>query len=151
MSRATLIGAVAVVLAAGALVAPGYGRYVITSGSMGGALPTGALAYDRPVDAADVRVGDVVTFARPDAPSQRVTHRVVARDGDVLRTRGDANPVADPWRLGPGTRLQRVRFHVPYAGYAVAALRLPQLWIALLAACALLGLMRAGRRREVTA
>lgn len=150
MKRAATIAAVLFALV---LLAPGFGRYVITSGSMGSALPTGSLAFDRPVEAADVRVGDVVTFPRPDAPGTLVTHRVVARHGEVLRTRGDANPAADPWRLGPGTRLQRVRFHLPYAGYPVAALRsVPLAALGLLAlVLALLGAAAPRRRREVTA
>ncbi len=48
-----------------------------------------------PVLGRDVRLGDVVAFPRPDG--RLVIHRVVALEGDRLRTRGDAVAAADAW------------------------------------------------------
>src|SRR5919202_1795319 len=81
----------------------GYQRYVITGGSMGGALPRGSIAYDEVVPTERIRVGDVITY-RPPNSDRHLTHRVVwigkARNGMRLyRTRGDASHAPDPQAL----------------------------------------------------
>jgi signal peptidase I len=129
----------------------GLGRYAITGESMGDALPIGALAFTKDARAAELAPGDVITF-RPPGMTGTVTHRVVdVRDG-VVRTRGDANSAADPWRLPAATRVQRVVGHVPFAGYATSALRAP-LVLGLAGALLLAGAMRPRRaaREAVTA
>jgi signal peptidase len=110
----------------------GYQRYVITSGSMTGTYDRGSIVYDKVVPTADVRVGDVITYSPPRgmAGAALVTHRVVAIGRDrsgarLYRTKGDANPVADPWRFTLDRPTQaRVAFHAPYLGYVLAALAL---------------------------
>ena len=107
----------------------GYQRYVIVSGSMTGTYDRGSVVFDRVVPTTQLKVGDVITY-RPPADSgidHLVTHRVHAitsREGvRVYRTKGDANAVADPWTFTlPNATQARVSFHVPYAGFAVAAL-----------------------------
>ena len=79
--------------------------------------------------------------------------------------KGDANPVADPWtfRLGQPTQA-RVRYGIPYAGHALAALgrrdvrtavvTLPALLLALLSLAGLwrrLGAEAARRSAEAAA
>jgi signal peptidase I len=49
----------------------------------------------------EVRVGDVVVFAHPHNPGERVVHRVAAVEEKGLRTRGDNCPAADPWLVEP--------------------------------------------------
>ena len=108
----------------------GYERYVVTGGSMAGTLDRGSIAFDRPVPVADLRVGDVITYQPPPGrtSSALVTHRIVWAGRDragrrTFRTKGDANPSADPWRFTLTRPTQaRVAFHVPYAGYPLAAL-----------------------------
>jgi signal peptidase len=108
----------------------GWQRYVIVSGSMTGTYDRGSLVLDQVVPTASLRVGDVITYRPPAGASAHdlVTHRIAAiargRDGRrVFRTKGDANPVADPWTFTlPRPTQARVRFGVPYAGFAVAAL-----------------------------
>jgi signal peptidase len=123
-----LVALSALVLVPAAL---GYERYVISGGSMGGALPRGSIAYEERVPTVDLRPGDVITYTPPGHAS-RVTHRVVSiRDG-VLRTRGDANTAPDPWTFRLSGREQAVvRFQVPLAGYAFAALGIR--WVRMLA------------------
>jgi signal peptidase I len=108
----------------------GWQRYVIVSGSMTGTYDRGSLALDEVVPVASLKRGDVITYRPPRSSGvdHLVTHRIHAigrgRHGQrVFRTKGDANPVADPWTftLG-GPRQARVRFGVPYAGFAVSAL-----------------------------
>jgi signal peptidase len=121
-------------LALGAAVllpaAAGLQRYVVAGGSMTGTYDRGSLVYARVVPTASLRVGDVITYQPPAGagPRELVTHRIVAigvrRDGRrVFRTRGDANPVADPWRFTlPAPTQARVVLGVPYLGFALAAL-----------------------------
>jgi signal peptidase len=129
----TILFAIAVLI----LVPPllGYQRYVITGGSMGGSLPRGSIAYEEVVPTERIRVGDVITY-RPPNGGRLLTHRVVwigrERDGvRQYRTRGDANPDADPAAiLLPNDGQARLVFHVPLAGYVVAALSVRPLRIA---------------------
>jgi signal peptidase len=124
----------ALVLLAALMLVPaalGWQRYVITGGSMGGTIARGSIVYEEPVPVGRLRVGDVITFTPP-TRSDRVTHRIAAigRDGE-LRTKGDANAATDPWRIRPsGARQPVVRFHVPLAGYAFAALSIR--WVRML-------------------
>jgi signal peptidase I len=105
----------------------GWQRYAIVSGSMTGTYDKGSLVLDGVVPVDSLKVGDVITYLPPTG-DHLITHRIawIGRDqqgGRIFRTRGDANPVADPWtfRLDRPTQA-RVRFGVPYAGYALAAL-----------------------------
>jgi signal peptidase len=108
----------------------GFQRYVIVSGSMTGTYDRGSVVFDEVVPVADLRVGDVITYRPPAGagPMGLVTHRIyaIAHDrggGRVFQTKGDANPVADPWTFRLGGREQaRVRASVPYLGFAIAAL-----------------------------
>jgi signal peptidase len=105
----------------------GFQRYVITSGSMTGTYDRGSLVFDRVVPTSSVRAGDVITF-RPPGQVGLVTHRILSvrtvRGQRVLRTKGDANPMPDAWGAFAlhGADQARVAFHIPYAGFAIAAL-----------------------------
>jgi signal peptidase I len=107
----------------------GLQRYVIVSGSMTGTYDRGSVVYDRVVPTGTLRVGDVITYRPPgdSGVDHLLTHRIHAitthRGVRVYRTKGDANAVADPWTFTlPNATQARVSFHVPYAGFAVAAL-----------------------------
>jgi signal peptidase len=110
----------------------GWQRYVIVSGSMTGTYDRGSLVLDDVVPTSTLKVGDVITYRPPPSAGvdHPVTHRIAAiatsRSGErVYRTKGDANPVADPWTFTlPRPTQARVRFGVPYAGYAIATLSL---------------------------
>ena len=143
-----LLTAVAVALAAAVLVPAllGYQRYVITSGSMTGTYDRGSIVYDRVVPTRSLNVGDVITYAPPAGagPAGLVTHRIAAitpQSGGarVFRTKGDANPVKDPWTFTLSRPTQaRVAFHLPYVGYVLAALADRTLRMALIGVPALL-------------
>jgi signal peptidase len=125
-----LLAGGAIVLAAIVLVPAllGLQRYVITSGSMTGTFDRGSLVYDEVVPTATLKVGDVITYDPPQGAPGLVTHRIAAidvrRDGTrVFRTKGDANPTADPWTFTLAAPTQaRAAFHLPYVGFALAAL-----------------------------
>jgi signal peptidase I len=108
----------------------GWQRYVIVTGSMTGTYDRGSLVLDDVVPVASLERGDVITYRPPreSGVDHLVTHRIygIARGPhgqQVFRTKGDANPVPDPWTftLG-GPRQARVRAGVPYVGFAVSLL-----------------------------
>ena len=121
------------ILAALLVVAPavmGWERYAIVSGSMSGTYDRGSLVLADVVAVDELKVGDVITYRPPPGagPDHLITHRIawIGRDASgarSFRTKGDANPVADPWtfRLGDPTQA-RVRIGVPYAGHLLTAL-----------------------------
>jgi signal peptidase len=109
----------------------GWERYVIVSGSMTGTYDRGSLVFDEVVPVKSLKKGDVITYRPPrgSGPEGLVTHRIhsIGRDpktkAPVFRTKGDANPVADPWVFTlPNKSQARVVTGAPYMGFALAAL-----------------------------
>jgi signal peptidase I len=109
----------------------GWERYVIVSGSMTGTYDRGSLVFDEVVPTASLKVGDVITYKPPagSGPEGLVTHRIVAIGKEpktgarVYRTKGDANPVRDPWRFTlPDKSQARVVASVPKIGFMLGAL-----------------------------
>ncbi len=108
----------------------GMQRYVITSGSMTGTYDRGSLVFDTVVPTSSLKVGDVITYMPPSGsgPAGLVTHRIASITAGpggnrVFRTKGDANTAADPWTFSLGARTQaKAAFHLPYVGFAFAAL-----------------------------
>jgi signal peptidase len=121
--------AVALILALAVLVPAllGFQRYVITSGSMTGTYDRGSVVFDRVVATSSLRRGDVITF-RPPGHAGLVTHRITSaravRGQRVFTTKGDANRTTDVWGAIAlhDPHQARVVAHVPYVGYALAAL-----------------------------
>jgi len=111
----------------------GYERYVIVSGSMSGTYDKGTIVFAKAVPVEDLEVGDVITYQPPagTASDDLLTHRIAwigsDREGErIFRTKGDANPSADPWTFDLDQADQaRAAFSVPYVGYLLAALSLP--------------------------
>jgi signal peptidase len=97
---------------------------------MTGTYDRGSVVFDDVVSVNALKVGDVITYRPPagDGPDHLVTHRIAAitvdRNGNrTYRTKGDANQAADPWTFSlAGPSQARVRAHVPYVGYVIAAL-----------------------------
>jgi signal peptidase len=121
-----------VMTAIGLLVIPRLANWtvlVVLSGSMEPVMPTGGLALVEPVDAAAIKVGDVVTYPIPNHPGALVSHRVTAIEFDsgvpVLLTKGDANESPDGWRTPTSSVKGRVAVTVPYLGLASQLMRTP--------------------------
>lgn len=96
---------------------------VVASGSMAPTIPKGSIVVLRPISADKVTIGDIITFYPPDH-SQLVTHRVVAiadtADGPAFVTKGDANPLPDPWNLPATGSGWHCVSHFPYIGYLMS-------------------------------
>jgi signal peptidase len=92
----------------------------MTDDSMDGSLGRGSVALAHDVPPSDLRVGDVITFLPPGATDEdaRVTHRIVAIDSGMARTKGDAARHSDPWTLAlDDPTYARVWVSVPWIGY----------------------------------
>jgi signal peptidase I len=110
-----------------------YETFIVRSGSMEPTIHTGALVFVQPVQPLEVRVGDVITYRRPEDPDTTITHRVVAKQNPsggatsapVFRTKGDANATPDPWEVQLQGIAWRVTLSVPLAGYLFAFTQQP--------------------------
>ncbi|MFW5470463.1 signal peptidase I [Knoellia sp. CPCC 206435] len=157
-----------VTLGGAAYIVPGllgYERYVITGGSMSGAIERGSVAFEKRIPVQDLAVGDVITYLPPpdSGVSDLVTHRITKVEpgqagSTVFSTQGDANPDPDPWTFALTEGTQPVVAHtVPLVGYVFVALADPQVRmaviggpaavIALLALRDLVGAVRPDRTR----
>ena len=110
--------------------APLIGRQsiVIGGGSMEPAVGLGAAIVVRPVAAADLAIGDIVSM-QVGAARTTFTHRVVdvvdRADGRWIRTKGDANAQPDPTLVPVTDVIGRVELVIPLAGYLITLLSLP--------------------------
>jgi signal peptidase len=94
---------------------------VLTS-SMEPTLPPGTLIIVRPVEPADIRIGDVVTYQIRSGEPGVITHRVVevnsSSTGELTFTlKGDNNSDIDNKPVLPGQVQGRVWYSVPYMGF----------------------------------
>jgi signal peptidase I len=108
-----------------------YRTATMLTGSMAPGIKPGDVVIDTRETAADVKVGQIITYHIPVQDHRVESHRVVwlHRDkaGNILmRTKGDANSAPDPWtaQLSSPT-VWRVRAVVPMAGTVIRALRTP--------------------------
>ena len=80
-----------------------YKAQFVRTGSMRPSFPVGSLVVYERVEAANLRVGDVISLVPPGRPDTVVTHRVVRVDtepeGKILVTKGDSNVGVDLWRI----------------------------------------------------
>jgi signal peptidase I len=113
----------AVIVAAAVGTGTGWWHFeVIESGSMTPALRVGGIAVVQAEPTSAVKVGQILALHPPGQPNIVRIHRViqVAHRGNQVwvRTKGDANPTADP---GPirllGSTAYVERHFIPYAGY----------------------------------
>ena len=119
-----LLGALALLVLVSVLPAlVGWQATVVMSGSMAPAVQPGDVALVRPVDAADLRPGQVLLVDDPALPGGRRMHRLVDLEGGGLRLKGDANPRADGSLVDPSTVHGAVALRL-------ADLGLPVLWAA---------------------
>ena len=133
--------ALAVLLTPVSQVFAGTQLLAVASASMAPTIPVGALVAIRPAPAADLEVGDTITFVNLTTQDVLVTHRVVALtigDGQTtLTTRGDANDTAEALSVPAGRTIGRVQFAVPYLGFVLVWLGSPLARIALVGLVAL--------------
>ena len=104
--------------------------FTVLSGSMEPAYGTGSLIYVKKVDAADIKVGDVITFML-DADTV-ATHRVIEvipdeEDPEVIRfrTKGDANDSPDGGAVHCKNVIGEPVMCIPFLGYVANYIQNP--------------------------
>lgn len=119
----TMILAAVAVLTVAVLVPrlAGATPYTVLTGSMSPTYPPGTLVVVKPIDAADLGVGDVITYqiesGRPEVATHRIISRGVNGKGEHwFRTQGDANGAPDPEPVRAEQVKGRVWYAVPYLG-----------------------------------
>ena len=112
----------------------------VIGGSMSPAIPLGAVIAVRPVDAAEIQVGDIIAYnsSDPARSTLRVVHRVVAVETDAngslnFITRGDASGSEDIDVTSEANVIGRSWFSIPLLGYLWSYVRTPWLFILLVA------------------
>ncbi len=131
-----LVAGFALLMFLGLAVGPhllGYRTETMLTGSMAPNINVGDVVVAMKTPAANLRVGDVISYRIPVDDQRVVSHRVVEitnnPDGSTaVRTKGDANEVADPWvaRID-GRQVWKVRFTVPAIGTVIRWLRQPEI------------------------
>ena len=113
----------------------------VLTGSMSPRLEPGDLIAVVPTEAADLRVGDIITFQPKSGDPLVITHRIVRvqdEDGErVFTTRGDANSAADAPIIADQIK-GRMIYSIPMLGYLTHAL---SAWAPLLVPCAAVALI----------
>ena len=106
----------------------GWQLQSVLSGSMSPTYPVGSLLVVEQIDASQVRAGMALVFEDPLEPGRVVTHRVIGPvpdDASAFRTRGDANPAADPAAVPARLVRGRVLWSVSGLGAVIDWLRWP--------------------------
>jgi signal peptidase len=131
------VGALALLVTAGLVLSLRVSAHTVLTGSMRGTFDPGAVVLTRQVPTASVRPGDVIVFVPP-GESAPYTHRVLTVLGDpqhpVITTKGDANPMPDPWRARlTAPTVQKAFGSVPGVGRLLLAAHGSRVHTALLA------------------
>jgi signal peptidase I len=130
--RLVLLALAALVAMAGVQVLSGrYQVHPVLTGSMRPGFSLGSVVVVKRVPMSSLAERDVIIFHKPTNPSEYVVHRItkMTRQGGapVIETKGDDNPVADPWKFTPrGTTAYRAEFTIPFVGYAALWLHRPE-------------------------
>ncbi len=99
--------------------------FVVGGPSMEPTIPLGSAVHAEPVEAAALRVGDVVSLQagpRHAVFTHRIMRIVTLPDGTYVETKGDNNQDVDPSLVPFEDILGRVTVSVPAAGFGIALL-----------------------------
>jgi signal peptidase I len=99
-------------------VIPGYQFYVVLSGSMEPAIPTGSVIAVTERDSYDV--DDIITFTIKEDPPLKFTHRVVEKKVQSEAkyiTKGDANEYVDLTPVEEEKVVGKTILTIPFVGY----------------------------------
>lgn len=135
VARALVTAVAVVVLAAcataiGAVASGNWQVRPVLSGSMRPVFPIGGVLITQRVPTSSLRVGDVAVLHPPGNPGITYIHRIVwiehRGSQTLVRTKGDANPIADPWTARiDGPVAYEGRYVLPYVGYAAVWIHSP--------------------------
>ena len=117
--------------------APTYNAYVVLTGSMLPEIQVYDVVVTKKVDAASLKVGDVITFASADTRflGTIITHRILKKNYDAekktytFQTKGDNNNVADSALVPQSNIFGKVIVKIPKLGYLQEFLAADGGWI----------------------
>jgi len=92
----------------------GYDKEVIDSWPIKNGFRKGDVLVIKGVNESEIKVGDVIVF---DIESQRIpiVHRVIKIENGEITTKGDHNPISDPWKV---EKIHgKVIFVIPFLGW----------------------------------
>lgn len=130
-TASVVLAAVAFLLLAVGPHVLGYRTATMLTGSMAPGINPGDVVVSVPKPAAEVAVGDVISYHIPVQDHRVETHRVieVTRDANgrlAVVTKGDANNGADPWVATlDGDTVWQTKAVVPHVGAWIRTLRAP--------------------------
>jgi signal peptidase len=104
--------------------------FIVSSGSMEPAIHTGSLVVVTPK--LSYQISDIVTFYTGIDKKSTVTHRIVARNQNQIKTAGDSNNQPDNNFTPVSLVLGKVVYSVPYLGYLAAFAKTPKGFILLI-------------------
>ena len=127
--RVVFILLVLVIIALGLIYfVPGYDILFVRSESMVPNINMGDVVITGPVNgllSGGLEPGKVVTYQHGE---DRITHRVLAINGETITTKGDALNNPDPWPVSLSQVKGIVFFHIPYLGYVTGFIRTRTGW-----------------------
>jgi signal peptidase I len=126
----------------------------VLTDSMSPTLEAGSVAITRQKPTNSLEVGDVVILPLPDNEGQRFLHRLIEVEHlgseTHVRTKGDRNPLPDPWTLQVTSSTAPVAIgSIPYLGWTTNVLRwtiVRLLFAGLTMALVIVGLLRIRRQ-----
>lgn len=95
----------------------GYDGYAVAKKNMEPTIQAGAMVFDKEVDPADLKVGDIVTYEVSDDEllTQRIT--VIDAEGKKVTTMGEADETQQVSTVSFEKILGKYKFHIPFLGY----------------------------------
>lgn len=103
--------------------------YVVVSGSMEPAIPTGSVVVVRQANTRSLQKGDVIAFTSPTNPKETITHRIVdvshTFNSVAYTTKGDHNASPDAWTVLPEQIKGKYQLGIPYLGYLISWAKTP--------------------------
>lgn len=95
----------------------GYDGYAMSEKNMEPAISEGAMVFDKEVDPADLKVGDIVTYeiSEDELLTQRIA--VVDVDGKKVSTMGEADETQQLSTVSFEKILGKYKFNIPVLGY----------------------------------
>jgi signal peptidase len=130
----------------------------VLTDSMSPTLEAGSVAITRQKLTDNLDVGDVVILPLPENEGQRYMHRLIEVEHfgseTHVRTKGDRNPLPDPWTLQVTSSTAPVAIgSIPYLGWTTNVLRwtiVRLLFAGLIMALVIIGLLRIRRQMSRT-
>lgn len=103
----------------------GIEPFVVKSGSMEPQIETGSVSFvNKHIQYEDIKEQDVIAFTVDEGV--KVTHRVVEKTEEGLRTKGDANKDIDGTIITKNNYIGKNIFSIPKLGYVVNTIQTPR-------------------------